>query len=181
MTDIALLLEAATFAAQRHAGQLRKGAERTPYINHPLEVARLLASVGNISDIDVLRGALLHDTVEDTGTKPEELEERFGPTVRRLVEEVTDDKSLPKARRKELQVEHTPHISVGAKQIKLGDKISNVVDVTDHPPSDWPIERRREYLDWTEAVVAGCRGANPALERHYDEVLSAGRRTLGAA
>jgi len=63
----------------------------------------------------------------------------------------------------------------------LGDKISNVVDVTDHPPGDWPIERRREYLDWTEAVVAGCRGANSALERHYDEVLSAGRRTLGAA
>lgn len=180
MTEVARLLEAAAFAARKHSGQYRKGAEKTPYINHPIEVARLLASVGGVSDVDVLSAALLHDTVEDTGTRPEELEERFGSAVRRLVDEVSDDKRLPKQRRKELQVEHTPHLSSGAKQIKIGDKICNVADVTDHPPSDWPLERRREYLDWAQAVVAGCRGANSSLEVHFDRVLARGRDALGA-
>ena len=94
--------------------------------------------------------------------------------------EVTDDKQLPKAERKRLQVEHAPLRSVKAKMIKLGDKITNVRDVTTTPPADWSTSRRREYLEWTEQVVRGCRGANPALESYYDEVLQAGRVALEA-
>ena len=176
--DSALLLEAAAFAADRHKDQRRKGADASPYINHPIEVARLLATVGGVSDVDVLRAAILHDTIEDTSTTGEELEARFGPTVRRLVEEVTDDKSLPKQERKDLQVAHAPQLSPGAKLIKLGDKISNVADVTDHPPADWPLERRMEYLDWTEAVVAGVRGTSPSMEHYYDSILARGRQKM---
>jgi guanosine-3',5'-bis(diphosphate) 3'-pyrophosphohydrolase len=62
--------------------------------------------------------------------------------------------------------------------IKLGDKIANVRDVTATPPAEWSLARRREYLDWTEQVVRGCRGVNPGLERYYDEVLQAGRIAL---
>jgi hypothetical protein len=47
--------------------------------------------------------------------------------------------------------------------------------VVENPPSDWSLQRRREYLDWAVAVVAGCRGASGALERHFDAVLSRGR------
>jgi guanosine-3',5'-bis(diphosphate) 3'-pyrophosphohydrolase len=65
-----------------------------------------------------------------------------------------------------------------AKAIKLADKIANMRDVMESPPRDWSLARRIEYLDWTERVVAGCRGTNSALERHYDEVLKQGKATL---
>jgi guanosine-3',5'-bis(diphosphate) 3'-pyrophosphohydrolase len=175
ISDLAQLLEALQFAAHKHRAQRRKDADASPYINHPLEVATILATTGAISDLATLLAAVLHDTIEDTETTPEELEERFGPEVRSLVLEVTDDKRLPKEERKRLQVEHAPSLSPKAKLIKLGDKIANVHDVTATPPADWTLERRRDYLDWTEQVVQGCRGANPSLERRYDEALRSGR------
>ena len=177
-SDLALLLRAATFSADRHRHQSRKGDDPPPYINHPLEVASILANTGGISDVTTLVAALLHDTVEDTSATPEELEGEFGPEVRLLVEEVTDDKTLKKTKRKQLQIEHTPALSTAAKQIKLGDKICNTRDVIENPPSDWSLQERREYLDWAERVVAGCRGANAALERHFDQLLSEGREAL---
>jgi guanosine-3',5'-bis(diphosphate) 3'-pyrophosphohydrolase len=125
--------------------------------------------------------AVLHDTIEDTETSPEELEARFGSEVRALVLEVTDDKQLPKAERKRLQIQHAPLRSRKAKIIKLGDKIANVRDVTNTPPEAWSLQRRREYLDWTSQVVQGCRGSNPGLESYYDEVLQTGHAALEAA
>ena len=175
MNSINNLLAAASFAARKHRDQKRKGADAEPYINHPLEVANLLANVGKVEDFDVLIAAVLHDTVEDTETSPEELTELFGEKVCGYVLEVTDDKSLPKDVRKERQVEHAPHLSGGAKLIKLGDKISNITDVADNPPADWPRERRLEYVAWGERVVAGLRGANPALEAHFDEIARRAR------
>jgi guanosine-3',5'-bis(diphosphate) 3'-pyrophosphohydrolase len=178
-SDVATILRAASFSADRHRHQSRKGDDPPPYINHPLEVASMLANVGGITDVTTLVAALLHDTVEDTSATPEELEGNFGRAVRLLVEEVTDDKKLEKPERKRLQIEHTPALSVAAKQIKLGDKICNMRDVVEHPPTHWSLQRRREYLDWAAAVVEGCRGANAALERQFDQVLSEGRETLG--
>ena len=172
------ILKALHFASIKHRDQRRKDVEASPYINHPIEVAEILARVGGVSDIVTLQGAILHDTIEDTQTTPEELENVFGPEVRRVVEEVTDNKQLPKAERKRLQIEHAPHLSASARQIKMGDKISNVLGVTQAPPADWPLERRLEYLDWTERVVAGCRGCNPKLESFYDQALAEGRRLL---
>jgi guanosine-3',5'-bis(diphosphate) 3'-pyrophosphohydrolase len=177
MSDIKKLLKAAAFAAEKHTDQTRKGANAEPYINHPLEVANLLANIGKIDDTDLLAAALLHDTVEDTGTTPEEIEKLFGKKVRKYVMECTDDKSLPKARRKELQVEHAPHLSRGAKQIKLADKISNITDIMNHPP-DWTIERKLEYVQWGEDVVAGLKGANKKLEKHFDETVRQAREKL---
>jgi len=177
-SDLALVLRAASFSAHRHRGQFRKGDDPPPYINHPLEVASMLANVGGISDVTTLVAALLHDTVEDTSATPEELETLFGHEVRALVEEMTDDKELEKAVRKRLQIEHTASLSTAAKQIKLGDKICNLRDVVEHPPTDWSLQRRRDYLDWAAKVVAGCRGANAALEQHFDEELSKGREAM---
>jgi (p)ppGpp synthase/HD superfamily hydrolase len=174
----AAILKALHFAAVKHRDQRRKDVEASPYINHPIEVAELLARVGHVTDPIILQSAILHDTIEDTKTTPEELEAAFGPEVRRVVEEVTDDKQLPKAERKRLQIEHAPHLSERARQVKLADKISNVLGVTQTPPADWPLERRNEYLDWTERVVAGCRGCNSNLESFYDYVLAEGRRIL---
>lgn len=172
MTDISKILSAATFAAEKHREQKRKGRDGQPYINHPLEVANLVAEVGGVDDTDVIVAALLHDTVEDCGVIYPELEERFGRPVAEYVRELTDDKSLPKADRKRLQIEHAPHLSHGAKQIKLADKISNIRDVTNNPPEDWSIERRREYVEWGQNVVAGLRGANGPLEQEFDEAAA---------
>jgi (p)ppGpp synthase/HD superfamily hydrolase len=178
VTTIKLILDAATFAAHRHRDQRRKGDENHPYINHPLEVANMLASIGGIDDADILTAAILHDTVEDTETTPDELRARFGDHVTELVLEVTDDKSLPKDERKRLQIEHAPHLSPEAKAIKLADKISNILDVTNHPPADWPSERRRDYVQWAEDVVAGLRGVNAALEKRFDEAISQANAAL---
>jgi GTP diphosphokinase / guanosine-3',5'-bis(diphosphate) 3'-diphosphatase len=175
MNNLAKLLQAASFAAKKHVGQKRKGAGGEPYINHPLEVANLLANVGKVEDYDILIAAVLHDTVEDTDTTKEEIASLFGEKVCGYVLEVTDDKSLPKAERKQLQIEHAPHLSAGAKQIKLGDKISNITDVLNNPPADWSAERKREYIEWGAKVVAGLRGANANLERYFDEIVMKAR------
>jgi (p)ppGpp synthase/HD superfamily hydrolase len=172
------LLAALDFAADKHRAQRRKSEGDVPYINHPIRVARLLAEVGGVEDEEILIAAVLHDTIEDTATTPTELESAFGPVVCRLVEEVTDDKSLPKAERKRLQVEHAPKLSRGAALIKLADKIANVGDLSHAPPVDWPIERSRGYLDWAEAVVLALPRANAALEARFAEVVAEGRRTV---
>ena len=133
--DPTRLLTALSFAADRHRDQRRKGAEASPYINHPIAVATVLATEGGVLDDEMLVAAILHDTVEDTKTTPAELHELFGPNVAALVRELTDDKSLPKQVRKQLQIEHAPQSSVRAKQLKIADKICNIRDVARTPPS----------------------------------------------
>ena len=85
-----------------------QGQDASPYINHPIAVTHLLADTGGVTDLATLMAAVLHDTLEDTKTTAEELEAQFGRTVRELVEELTDDKKLGKAERKQLQIDHAP-------------------------------------------------------------------------
>lgn len=176
--DMSQLLRAVKFSAEKHKSQRRKGAEGSPYINHPIAVAETIWTVGGVRDLSVILAAILHDTVEDTETTFAEIEEHFGLEVRSLVQEVTDDKSLPKAERKRLQIEHAPHLSTGAKQIKLADKIYNINDVAFAPPADWPHQRRAEYLTWAENVVNGLRGSNKPMEELFDQMIHRGRLRL---
>ena len=162
------LIGALSFAADKHRNQRRKDEEASPYINHPIMLAKILAVEGGVEDGLVLSAAVLHDTIEDTETSYEELAAQFGREIADVVLEVTDDKALPKAERKRLQIEHAPHLSRAAKLVKLADKIANVRDVADHPPSEWPIERRREYFDWAKRVVDGLRGTHERLEAAFD-------------
>ena len=179
--DLGALLEAVAFAAVKHQDQRRKGHRHLPYINHPVRVAETLWSVGGVRDMTTLVAALLHDTLEDTETTAAEIELQFGPEVLGLVQEVTDDKSLPKAVRKQRQIEHAAHSSPRAKMIKLADKIHNVSDLTNEPPADWPKSRLVQYVDWSELVVAGLRGVSLPLETLYDDVVRAARAMLAAS
>jgi guanosine-3',5'-bis(diphosphate) 3'-pyrophosphohydrolase len=179
--DNAALLRALHFAADKHRDHRRKDPDASPYINHPIEVAETLARVGGVSDIEVLQAAILHDTIEDTDTTGDEIEVHFGPGVRGLVEEVSDDKGLSKQERKRLQIEHAPGISSRAKLVKLADKICNVRDVSRAAPAKWSLERRSEYLAWSRAVVSGCRGVNDALEQEFDAVCRDGDARLETA
>lgn len=165
------LLHALQLAALKHRDQRRKDREQSPYINHPIAVATALWDHG-VRDETVLLAAILHDTIEDTATTREELAGIFGEAVASVVAEVTDDKSLPKERRKELQVEHGPHLSREAKLVKLADKLCNLRDIVNSPPVDWPLERRQQYFVWAERVVAGLRGVHPELERALDAQLA---------
>lgn len=162
-TDLARLLEAAAFAADRHRHQRRKDVDATPYINHPLEVARTLTEAG-VNDVEVLIAAVLHDTVEDTETTYEDVLRAFGQRVASLVMEVTDDKSLAKAERKRLQVLNAPKKSDGAKMIKIADKIANLRDIQNSPPN-WTDNRIAAYVTFAEDVGTGCSGVNIELDR----------------
>jgi guanosine-3',5'-bis(diphosphate) 3'-pyrophosphohydrolase len=164
---ISRVLSAATFAAERHRDQRRKGKDASPYINHPLALASLLAERGE-RDATLLMAALLHDTVEDTATTFEDIEHAFGTEVADIVREVTDDKTLPRADRKRLQIEHAAFLSRRAMLVKLADKICNLRDVVVSPPADWSLQRKREYFDWAKAVVDRMRGVHPDLEAVFD-------------
>lgn len=173
MTDNALIQRAEMFATQKHHGQVRKDAQKSPYITHPLALLRVLTEVGNVTDTATLCGAILHDTVEDTETSEQELTQEFGAEIAGIVMEVTDDKSLDKAVRKQRQIEHAAHISDKAKLVKLADKICNLRDIKSNPPVNWPLERKQAYFDWAKAVVDALRGVSPALEAAFDEACSA--------
>ncbi len=180
--DVGLILKAMELAASRHRTQFRKGEDRSPYINHPIQVANLLANEAGEADPILLTAAILHDVIEDTADTPKEkqdlikqVREIFGEQVISLTLEVTDDKSLEKQERKRLQVEQAPHKSDNAKKLKIADKIMNIRDITDHPPTWWSVQRITEYFEWAEKVVAGLRGVNKRLEDMFDECLKKGR------
>ncbi|MFN3725227.1 MAG: HD domain-containing protein [Allosphingosinicella sp.] len=171
-SDLALILSAASFAADRHRQQRRKDADASPYINHPLALASILAVEGGVTDPATIAAALLHDVVEDTETTLQEVEARFGSAVASIVAEVTDDKNLPKEVRKQLQVEKASGKSEPAKLVKLADKIANLRDIATCPPADWSRERRSAYFDWAAQVVQGLRGTNDRLEYAFDRALA---------
>ncbi len=166
--ELALLFRALAFAAHKHRDQRRKDAEASPYINHPIALAEVLAGEGGVTDLEVLAAALLHDTIEDTATTGEELEQEFGARIAAMVAEVSDDTKLPKAERKRLQIEHAAQLSEGAKLVKLADKICNLRDVADRPPAKWDLQRRQEYFEWAKRVIDGLRGAHAGLEAAFD-------------
>jgi len=176
--DLLLVARASDFAARRHINQRRKGVAGEPYLNHLVEVAALLAEATHGDDAALLAAGLLHDTLEDTPTKYEELESLFGADIAALVAEVTDDKSLPKAERKRRQVVNTPTKSVRARLIKLADKTSNLRALVSTPPADWDMARIAEYIEWAEKVAAGCRGLNETLERVLDAAVVDARAAL---
>ncbi|KAK0181909.1 hypothetical protein PV327_000093 [Microctonus hyperodae] len=169
---LSLIIRCSDFAARKHTKQRRLDSEATPYINHPLGVANILTQEGDVHDPVVIVAAILHDTVEDTDTTIEEIEREFGPEVRLVVSEVTDDKTLPKEERKRLQIEHSSHISHEAKQVKLADKIYNLRDLQKSIPMGWTSKRVEEYFIWSKAVIDGCRGTNVKLEKIFDAIIA---------
>ena len=126
MNEVIRILNAADFAARKHTNQRRKGRAAEPYLNHVVEVANLVAEATD-GRPDVVIAALLHDVIEDQGVKLAEIRAMFGPAVSALVAELTDDKSLDKQVRKEMQIADAPQKGPDASVIKLADKTSNLL------------------------------------------------------
>lgn len=154
------LFRAIHLAAQWHSTQRRKGPGAEPYINHLIEVGFLLSGTAGVTDRDTLIAGVLHDAIEDTGATPDEISERFGPRVCQLVLAVSDDKSLPKAERKKMVLEHLADAEDAIKLIKLADLCSNIASV----PMDWDSVRLDEYFTWSRRVADRCAGVSPALD-----------------
>lgn len=164
----AVLARALCFAADKHRDQRRKDRHGAPYINHPIALLSLLCVEHQIDDPTVLCAAVLHDTVEDTEATPDEIACVFGPEVARIVAEVSDDKSLPKAERKRLQIAHAANASYQARLVKLADKTCNIRDLASDPPGIWDPERRIAYREWAREVVERLRGTHKGLEQAFD-------------
>ncbi|MBR1175478.1 HD domain-containing protein [Bradyrhizobium sp. KB893862 SZCCT0404] len=178
LTPIRLVSEAAELAARRHNGMARKGRGNEPYINHLAEVANLLAAATDGADAELIAAGWLHDVIEDTDTTGAELAQTFSERVASLVVECTDDMSLPKAERRQKQVEDAPHKSPGAKLIKIADKISNIGARVHTDPTTEEREDLADYAGWAEQVVAGCRGGNAWLDEKFDDAVKAAKALL---
>ena len=170
------ILKAINFAAFKHRDQKRKDSNETPYINHPINVAYLITEVGQVYDSDVLCGAILHDTIEDTDTTFDELVGEFGLTIATIVQGVTDDKSLPKQVRKLKQIEKAKTLPKAESTIKIADKISNIKDIYTNPPKDWDDDRKEGYILWAKSVIKNLPDPNKGLldlfNKTVDEFLA---------
>lgn len=171
------LLKVICFAAEKHRYQHRKDG-MTPYINHPIEVAKLLIEYGE-TDLVLLSAALLHDTIEDTNATKDDILKLFGEDVLKVVLEVTDEKNLSRPERKKLQVEHAATLSRKGKLLKLADKICNISDLMSCPPEGWTDDRKIQYFKWSRQVVDQLRGVNPELEKHFDNKIRQGSMLFG--
>jgi (p)ppGpp synthase/HD superfamily hydrolase len=180
MKEWIAVLRAADAAARWHMHQRRKGPAAEPYINHLLEVAMLVAQATDGSDLNLVIAALLHDAIEDCQVPRKLIAEAFGEEVAAIVMEVTDDKKLPKAKRKKKQIETAAQKSPQAKLLKLADQTSNLRSLAAGPPADWSVKRRIEYVDWTLAVAQGLRGVSAWLEEQLDQAAAAARRAVTA-
>jgi guanosine-3',5'-bis(diphosphate) 3'-pyrophosphohydrolase len=123
-------------------------------------------------DVDLYMAAVLHDTLEDTDATEDQLRDRFGLEVFSLVEEVSDDKSLPKEERKRLQIEHVTKCSYKAKIIKLADKIDNLTDLVSNTPEGWDVARIQDYFAWAREVTSRIRGTNLTFDEELDRLMN---------
>jgi (p)ppGpp synthase/HD superfamily hydrolase len=163
-----IILKAAMVAAEWHSEQRRKGERAEPYVNHLIEVAQLV-SVADPGNTDLIIAALLHDAIEDQKKSRAEIVALFGERVASLVDEATDDKSLPKPERKRLQIAKAPKKSRDSKLLSLADKTSNLRAVAESPPAHWSDDRRRDYVAWCTAVANGLIGISEWLDHQFEE------------
>ncbi len=171
-TGVPELTRALTFAAEAHANQRRKGAAQEPYLNHLVEVMDLVARATDGNDIELLIAALLHDVVEDTAVTREQLSQTFGERVARIVEENSDDMSLPKDERRRQRIAGMVKKSADARMVKTADVISNLRAMATSPPAGWTADRKLGYLEGCRQLIDAGRGANPNLETVFDETAA---------
>jgi (p)ppGpp synthase/HD superfamily hydrolase len=172
-----LFFKALLLAADKHSDHRRKGSNGTPYINHLIKVAEILHTIGLEKNDTLLAAALLHDVIEDTPVTKEELSVLIGADVANLVAEVTDDMTLTYEERKREQIKKALFISEDAKKIKIADKISNINDML-NLPVNWSDRRKIQYLEWSEQVIANCKGVNKLLDDAFDKTVTFAKSIL---
>lgn len=161
------LSKAIAYATDKHKYQRRK-SDHTPYITHPVRVMEILVDHGIVDSI-TLQVAVLHDVVEDTDATLSDIRERFGPIVSSIVNEVSDDKFVPKADRKRMQITKVQEGSYWCKVVKMADKVDNCRDIVRiGPPVHWTGEYTQGYIAWCFCVVEVARDACPSLAKTFE-------------
>jgi (p)ppGpp synthase/HD superfamily hydrolase len=129
---IDIVLQAISFAARAHQGQLRKDGE-TPYGAHPMRVLTIASQLFGISDSETLAAAALHDTIEDTLVDRDDLIEQFGPRVAEFVAILSKDKRLPHDEREQRYLDGLKDGPIEVKLLKLADLYDNLSDSSSLP------------------------------------------------
>lgn len=168
-------IEALDFASYRHRQDKTKNEE--PYINHIIHVCKLISVTGEINDPEVLMAAALHDILEKTETRPNEINFEFGEEVFRLVTEVTNHHEGNEEEKFREQLEGVGALSPKARIIRLADKIANVKAVLSYPPESWDIEKRSYYINWADRIIRALSGTNKNLEDYYEEMITQGQKS----
>jgi len=160
------LLEAVACAARAHDGQRRKDG-KTPYVSHVFRVALVLREVFGVSDRQALTAAVLHDTVEDTTTDFDDLQEQFGPDVAGWVAALSKDKRLPE---REREAAYVAQLAGGPWQVqvcKLADVFDNLMDAATMPP-----EKRGRVFKNAHRYLDALKPGLPEQARRPWEVVA---------
>jgi (p)ppGpp synthase/HD superfamily hydrolase len=158
------------FAARAHRGQKVPGKPYT-YIVHlsnvTMEIMAAICAQGvNDPDLAVTCG-LLHDVIEDTRVRHEQIEEIFGKKVADGVLALSEDRRILKGRRLEDSIGRIREQAREIWMVKLADRITNL----QKPPGHWPTEKRKEYLQDAEYILESLSGCNVHLERRLETKL----------
>lgn len=169
---MALVMQAALFAAIKHRKQRRKGNKELPYINHPLEVAARLAEAEPNVAPEVIAAALLHDVIEDCGVAEAELSEKFGAKIASIVEEVSEPpKEVEYEDRKAAVLARAPSFSPEARLVKVSDMVTNLNDLLRSAPEEWRLDKQQGQFDRARAIFECVRGQSAALDAQFEAVF----------
>ena len=149
--DYRLLLEAASFAARAHQGQLRKD-KQTPYAAHVFRVCLIVRDLFGFDDRRMLLTALLHDTIEDTTTDFDDVEEKFGAEVARWTAILTKDTTLPEKEREAKYIDKLLAAPWQVQACKLADVFDNLTDI-----QSMPAERHAHAVARAEQYLAALK------------------------
>jgi len=159
--------KAIQFITEKHVGQIRRDS-KLPYITHPINVMNRLIS-HNITDVDILVAALLHDTLEDTDTTYDEIADIFNDDIAELVHELTNDPNITKADKLQYQLTKIPTISCEAQLIKIADKIDNVLDFLLNCNDS---ERIKNYINNTTELMEKIKDTHHGLYLEYKNIIN---------
>ena len=160
------LLDAVAFAARAHQGQLRKD-RATPYHSHVFRVSLIVRHLFDINDAAVLTAAVLHDTVEDTTTDFDDIQERFGSEIAGWVALLSKDKRQQDELRERLYCDGLRTAPWQVKICKLADVYDNLTDSANLKPEQRPrtLQRTRVYLD-----ALASSDLPPLVQRAFETV-----------
>lgn len=158
-------------AATIHDGQKRRGGDNPPYVSHLFSVAAIVSSYTN--DEDTVVASLLHDALEDTQYGAQEIARDFGPTVLRIVEGVTEERSRNGVRlswreRKEGYLERLRNAPEESLYVSAADKIHNLSSLIHEykvaGPALWNVfpEGSTEHLWFFGEVLGVLKGRLPS-------------------
>lgn len=167
-----LYQHALAFAAAKHdaSGQKVKGTN-LPYIVHVCNVAmEILIAAPQSGDFDLplaIQAALLHDTVEDTDTKIEEIEQLFGHDIAQGVQALTKDESLPDSKQIGDSVQRIKLQPKEIWSVKLADRITNLMP----PPAEWNNEKIQSYINDSIMILNELKDGNVYLANRLSEKI----------